>query len=39
MTELARFVSCIPIHFARRHVLIGLATDDDQVTEIATDRP
>ena len=29
----------VPIHFARRHVLIGLTTDDPQVIEVATDEP
>ncbi len=33
----ACFVRRVPIHFARRHVLIGLETDDPQVVEIATD--
>ncbi len=32
-----RFVRRVPIHFARRHVLIGLETDDPHVVEIATD--
>jgi len=35
----ARFVERIPIHFARRHVLIGLRTDDEQLLEVATDDP
>ena len=34
-----RFVQRVPIHFARRHVLIGLKTDDEQVLEVATDEP
>jgi general secretion pathway protein E len=31
----ARFVQRVPIHFARTHSVIGLATDDCQVVEIA----
>ncbi|MFQ5807745.1 MAG: GspE/PulE family protein [Phycisphaerae bacterium] len=34
-----RFVQRVPIHFARRHALIGLETSDPRVTEIATDDP
>ncbi len=34
-----RFVQRVPIHFARRHALIGLETDQPQVVEIATDDP
>ncbi len=32
-----RFVERIPIHFARRHVLIGLADEDPQRVEVVTD--
>jgi general secretion pathway protein E len=34
-----RFAERVPIHFARRHVLIGLTTADAQVIEVATDDP
>ena len=33
------FVQRVPIHFARRFVLIGLRTDDEHVIEVATDDP
>ena len=31
------FTRLVPIHFARRHLLIGLITDDDAVLDIVTD--
>ena len=32
-----RFVQRVPIHFARRHVLIGLDTDDPHIVDVLTD--